>query len=592
MKGHIPQEIIEEIRRRSNIVELVSQFVTLKKAGRNYVGLCPFHREKTPSFTVNPEKQIFYCFGCGEGGNEISFLMKFQDIAFPEAARSVAAKRGIVIPESEVGESKKKGASEREELLKVNRLAKEFFLKNILSDKGTSAREYLSQRGMGVDVINTFFLGYAPPGWRNLMNYLVYSKVSEGLLRKSGLLVFRDDGKSYDRFRARLIFPIESIDGDVIAFGGRELDGGEPKYLNSPESPIYIKGDNLYGLSKTRNAIRSKDFVIVVEGYFDLLSLWNAGITNAVATLGTALTKRQVSLIGRFTRNVAVLFDGDEGGRTAVERSLPLFLEAGMSARVVVLPEGSDPDDYVKRKGGEALTGLIDGAPSMVDYYIDSVIKSREKFDGNGRLAREIIFFIKNIPDVIQRNLFIKRASEKLGVDQQVIKDEVNRGSDLNKSKEPFKPSGQVIDPVELYLIYLMVEFPERIPFVRKHNILTYCTLSSLRKLGQRIVELYEERGTVTMSEAIDEAGGSDVGEHLLRLAMDDPPEDSIAERILHDTMGKIKVRWYRERRRNINQRLLEARESGDRLLCDRLLTEKEQLLKEEKTDGAFRPVS
>lgn len=581
MKGHIPQDTIEELRNRSNIVELVSEFVALKKAGRNYVGLCPFHTEKTPSFSVNPDKQICYCFGCGEGGNEISFLMKIQDVSFPEAVRRLASRRGVLIPEPEATEAQKKNAAERAGLLKVHRLAADFFARNLFSERGKPTREYLAGRGLAAPAGETFVLGYAPPGWRNLQNHLAASRVPEELLRKSGLVIFKDNGRSYDRFRGRLMFPIENMQGDVIAFGGRELDGGEPKYLNSPESPIYSKGDNLYGLSRTRDDIRSRDSVILVEGYFDLLALWSAGIRNVAATLGTALTKRQVSLMGRLTRNVIVLFDGDEGGRSAVERSLPLFLEQGMSASVVVLPDGTDPDDYVRQRGAEALYSLIAGAVPMVDYYIEAVMKNRGSLEEQALLARETISFIKSIPDVIQRNLFVKRCAEKLGVDQQLIKDEVNRGWEQKTTVAPSRSpgTGGEVDPVELYLVYLMIEFPDRIPLVTASGVLNLCSRSPLRDLGEHIAGAFEKGGGITMSEVIGETREGEVRDHLLRLAMDTRPDASIVDRIFDDTLGKIKDRWYREESRTLSRRLVEARERGDRELCDRLLVEKEQLL-------------
>ncbi len=588
LKGHIPQEIIEEIRNRSNIVELVSEFVTLKKTGRNYVGLCPFHTEKTPSFSVNPEKQICYCFGCGEGGNELSFLMKVQNISFPEAARKLAERRGIDIPERHATEGEKTRASARAGLVKVNRLAQSFFADNYASQRGRSARDYLLQRGMSETTVERFSLGYAPPGWRNLKDYLEASGVPERLLRESGLIIYRDDGKSYDRFRERLIFPIESVGGDIIGFGGRQLGQGEPKYLNSPETPLYTKGDNLYGLFRTRDDIRTRDFVIMVEGYFDVLSLWNAGITNVVATLGTALTRRQVTLIGRYTRNVVLLYDSDEGGRGAVERSIPLFLEAGISATVVELPEGSDPDDYVRNQGREALEARILRASPLVDYYIDRIMKDRDVLDGGANLARETVAFIKTISDVIQRNLFIKRCAEKLGLDQKVIKDEVNRESAKREPASPARRSGSALDPVEIHLVHLMIEFPHLIPVVRESGIVSYCFDPVLGELASRVATLYEQKGSVSLAEVMNDYSESTVTERLLELALGESPDAVIVERMLRDTIKKIKTRWYRERHRNLKQQLIEAREKGDEGLSNSLLAEKAQLLSREKQDASW----
>ncbi|OPL16503.1 MAG: hypothetical protein AVO39_01120 [delta proteobacterium MLS_D] len=589
LKGHIPQDVIEEIRSRSNIVELVSEYVTLKKAGKNYVGLCPFHQEKTPSFTVNPDKQICYCFGCGEGGNEISFLMKIQNISFPEAVRKLAARRGIVIPEERPAGGERRRDEERAGLIKVNRLAQGFFEKNMMSGKGKQAREYLAGRGMSDSVVKTFALGYAPEGWRNLRDHLTALRVPDELLRKSGLVVFKNERQVYDRFRNRIIFPIENLSGEIVAFGGRELGGGEPKYLNSPETPLYVKGDNLYGLFRTKDEIRSKDMAILVEGYFDLLALWNAGVQNVFATLGTALTRRQASLIGRFTRNVALLFDGDAAGRAAVERSLPLFLEEGIAARVVILPDGSDPDDYVRKYGRESLEGLIHKAPTMVDYYIDGIMNNADRFEGTTRLARETIAFIRNIPDVIQRNLFIKRCAEKLGLDQGMLKEEVNRESRRGGPAVPERRPGSTVDPVELYLLYLMIEFPRKIPFVRESGILECCNEPALRTLGGRIVEIFEKRGTVTMAEIMNEQTEGGVTDRLLAMAVNDPPEEAIVDRMFHDTMKKIKTHWYRERHRALKRRLVEAHERRDAQQCDNLLMEKAQLLNQEQKDHILR---
>jgi len=339
LKGHIPEEIIEDIKARANIVEIVSEYVSLKKTGRNFVGLCPFHKEKSPSFTVNPEKQIFYCFGCGEGGNAVTFIMKTNEMTYPEAIRRLAARLGIIIPERKVTPSEKRRASDREKLNRINAMASAHFSKNFASTRGKVARDYMTKRGMDEAIIKDFRVGYSFDEWRNLKDFYERNGVPLALVEKAGLIIGKDNGQFYDRFRGRLIFPIVDLNGNVIAFGGSVLGVGEPKYLNSPESPVYSKGKTLYGLYQTKDDIRKSDFAIIVEGYFDLISLWSSGIRNVIATLGTALTKNQIELVRRFTRNIVILFDPDEGGRSAVERSLQLFLEEKIHAKVVVLPD-------------------------------------------------------------------------------------------------------------------------------------------------------------------------------------------------------------------------------------------------------------
>jgi DNA primase len=282
---------IEEIKSRVDIVELVSEYVTLKKAGRNYSGLCPFHQEKTGSFTVNREKQIFYCFGCGQGGNAITFLMKIANKTFPEAIKDLAEKTGVVLPTRLTSSEDRKNDTIRECIASLNLGAAQQFARNLYSPAGKVARDYLQNRGITEETVKQFRLGYVPDTWRSLTDYIEGGGTSLKLAEQGGLIIAGKEGSYYDRFRGRLMFPIENVFGEIVAFGGRILEKGEPKYLNSPESPVYIKGRNLYGLYKTKEEIRKKGFALIVEGYFDLISLWNAGIGNVVATLGTALTR-------------------------------------------------------------------------------------------------------------------------------------------------------------------------------------------------------------------------------------------------------------------------------------------------------------
>ncbi|MGZ3596708.1 MAG: DNA primase, partial [Syntrophales bacterium] len=334
MNGHIAPDKIEEVKRRADIVDLVSEYVTLKKGGKNFLGLCPFHKEKTPSFTVNRDKQIFYCFGCGEGGNVLTFLMKMSEMSFPEAVRHLAGKTGVIIPERILTRQEKESSSVRNEVSHINKMAAAYFAKNLFSQAGKEARDYLRKRGIQDDVIKEFGLGYALDGWRHLRDYFEKASISLKLVEQSGLVIPKANGGGsfYDRFRGRLIFPIEDVGGSVIAFGGRIIGSGEPKYLNTSESPVYIKGRNLYGLNRTKEDIRKKGYAILVEGYFDLITLWASGVRNVIATLGTALTREHVDLMRRYTSHVAVVFDPDEAGKKALTRSIELFLSGNMHA--------------------------------------------------------------------------------------------------------------------------------------------------------------------------------------------------------------------------------------------------------------------
>ena len=586
MKGTIPEDRIEEIRNRVNIVDLVSEYVTLKKAGRNHIGLCPFHREKTPSFTVNAEKQIYHCFGCGEGGNAFSFLMKVNNMTFPEAVRHLAGKLGVTLPSRELSAEERSHRDLRESLIRANRIAAAFYEKTLRSAAGSRCREYLETRGIRPAVVETFRLGYAPDGWRALRDHLQREKVSQRHAELAGLLVARPDGDGYDRFRGRLMFPIEDINGSVIAFGGRIIGDGEPKYLNSPESALYVKGRNLYGLSRAKNALRKDETLIIVEGYFDLLALWNAGLSNVVATLGTALTREQVDLIRRYTGSVAVTFDTDAGGKAALERSMSLFLERGMKAKAVVLPEGKDPDEFVSRHGRDAFLEEIRRARALVDYYIDEVIGTTRTLDERRDAWKAALPFMAGIADPVERGQFMQRVAERLGVDEGLVRREVSRLEAAQRQPEspPARRTTGPVDPVELSLVRMMIENPARVREIDRENLLACFTSGPLKSLGESIVESHRRGQPARLAELIERVADRAVREKLLEAAFSaEPRDDALRDRLFDDTVRKIRQRWYREKQRDLRVRLLRAQEAGDQDLCNRLLDEKERLRHEQK---------
>lgn len=594
MQGLIPDHTIEEIKQRADIVDVVSEYVTLKKAGRNFLGICPFHKEKTPSFTVSREKQMFYCFGCGQGGHVFTFLMKMSNMSFPETARHLAKRTGIVIPEQRAathGEKLQYGI--HEQVNRINEMAAAYFVENLFSPVGAGAREYLKTRGIGDDIVKEFRLGYAEDVWRALRNYFERRKIPLALVAQAGLVVSRKEGEEggdfYDRFRGRLIFPIEDAGGRVVAFGGRIIGQGEPKYLNSPETPVFSKGKNLYGLNRARDDIRMSGYAILVEGYFDLIALRNVGIVNVLATLGTALTKEQVGMLRRYTGHVAVLFDADEAGRRALERSLQLFLGGGIQAKAVVLPRGYDPDDYVRKFGKESLKNIIDRAPSMVDYYIENIVGKREALEEKRDAARDALSFMSGLDDAIERNLFLKRISEKLGIDQDVLKREAifypasPSDSSLKNTRE--KAVGDV-DKVELSLILFMLEHPESMAQAREEAVLDYFSDNDLRGLGETMLTMLDEDGGqhLTASFLLERLTEGPLKKRFLNALFEERPyNEKVMTRFLTDTIKQIKRKWYKRRNRSLVRELVKAQERGDRDLCSRLLLEKEKLLREEK---------
>lgn len=591
MRGSIPEDKIEEVRRRTDIVSLVGEYVTLKKAGRNYLGLCPFHREKTPSFTVSPDKQMYYCFGCSEGGNAVSFLRKLNNLTFPEAIRHLAGKTGVVISDRPLSREERERSTLAEQIRRVNGLAAEYYVRMLQSPAGEGARDYLLKRGIEAEAIRIFRIGLAPEGWQNLLDFLDRKGIPPKLAEQAGLAIPRaGEGARghYDRFRGRLMIPIEDVDGHVIAFGGRVMGTGEPKYMNSPESPVYTKGNNLYGLSRTREAIRQAGFSLLVEGYFDLIALWGAGIQNVVATLGTALTRTQVDLLRRYAPRVAVVFDPDEAGRKALARSLELFLTGNVHAKAVILPDGLDPDDFVRTRGRERMEELVAHAVPMVDYYIEEILGGRGTLEEDRDKLREAVAFISRIEDAVERNFFIKKVAERLNVDEGVLKDEVRRvlSHEAVPPATPVKKgSARELDHLELSLIHMMMECPNRIPAVAS-AVLECFTSEELRSLGERLLTAAEKQGEAIsdLFSIVNDLEEGPVKAKLLNLLMGENPYPAeLIDRLMADTIRKIRERSNKERDIILTRRIREAERVKDQELYNRLVEEKNRILLKDK---------
>lgn len=592
----IPADAVEEVRRRNDIVEVVSSYVSLRKAGRNYVGLCPFHGEKTPSFTVNREKQIFYCFGCGEGGNVVTFVMKVNAMTFPEAIRHLASRAGVSLPERRLTAAEREKVSRREQIFEVNTLAEGYFRRSLHSPAGERARAYLKNRGLKEETIETFRLGYSPEGWRNLRDFLASRRVKLELAEEAGLVVKGQKGGYYDRFRDRLIFPIHDTNGRVVAFGGRVIGEGEPKYLNSPESPVYVKGRILYGLGINREAVRREGYAIVVEGYLDLLTLWDRGIKNVVATLGTALTRDHVDLLRRFADGAAVVFDADEAGRKALSRSLGLFLAGGLPCRAVVLPEGYDPDDHVRAFGPEGFGELVAKARPAVEYYIDTVFGTRGAVDMDRTRLRESLSFLAAIENPVERNLFIRRIADRIGVDEVVLKREIGSTGGEHQVGAPeravreARTSGSKADPLEVELIRIFMENPGSVPLSTMREALGYYESEELRRFGGRLCDLPPEKIGADCAALLDGLADEGLRATLLgALVTRTSQGEGDLERYFNDACRQIRRKWYRRRHRLLRMALLKAQEEGNEGEVRKLLEEKERLLQEEKEEAPKR---
>lgn len=412
----IPPEKIEEIRNATDIVDMIGSFVPLKKRGKNYIGLCPFHTEKTASFNVSPERQMYHCFGCGVGGNAVTFLMEYEKISFVEAIRSLADKAGIFIPKS--SRDQEEIASEQEQLYEVSREAGLFYYKCLSeTTEGKFALEYFHHRGFSDETIKTFGLGYSPNSWEALIDHAIEKKFPIELLEKAGLVRRRDDRSYHDYFRGRAMFPVFSTTGRVIGFGARKLYEDDPlgKYINSPETLIYNKSKILYGIYNTKDAIREKDSVILVEGYVDLISVYQAGVRNVVASSGTALTQEQIQLISRYTKKIIIVYDADSAGSKAALRGVNLILENDLDVRIVSLPNGEDPDSFVRSKGGKAFGSLVENSISFIDFIAQSYEREGklQTPEGQSQTVRAIVQTIAKMKDELKRNFYIRQVAEK-----------------------------------------------------------------------------------------------------------------------------------------------------------------------------------
>lgn len=419
-RGLISDDIINQIRDRVDIADLVSQHISLSKAGQNLKGLCPFHQEKSPSFTVSPSRQIFHCFGCGAGGNVFTFLTRITGASFPEVVRDLGRKVGIEVDDSTAHTGAQ--ASQANRVEQLNRAAAAWFQQNLRDERiGAGAREYLASRGIQQSTIDRFGIGVAPAEWDAGLKALTKTGFSQGDLATAGLIVARDSGSGfYDRFRGRVMFTITDLRRRVVGFGGRVLGEGMPKYLNSPDTPLFKKGQTLFAFDHARESIARTKSVVVVEGYFDAIALHQAGITQTVATLGTALTPEHVQALRRFAANVVLLFDPDAAGVRAALRGLDLFVNSGLGVKVITLPDGDDPDTFVRKEGPGAFERLEEGAPSLLDYALDHSVKQAEagSLESRIRSVDEVLRILQQSEHPIEREERIRVVAERLGINQ------------------------------------------------------------------------------------------------------------------------------------------------------------------------------
>jgi len=461
-----PQGFLDDVKAQTDIVSIIGEVVSLRKTGGTFKGLCPFHEEKTASFNVNGEKGFFKCFGCGVGGDVFSFVERHQKLSFPEVVRHLAARAGIQVPELAGGADDRAAAAEREALLTLHEQATVFYREQLDQPAGGRARKELENRGLKPETIETFRYGFAPAAGReSLHGRFADLKVPTALQIRSGLVIERDGGTLVDRFRNRLMIPIARETGSVVAFGGRALEAGQvPKYLNSPETPVYTKSRTLYGLDVTKGAIRKHNYCVLVEGYFDLAQVWQAGVQPVAALCGTALTSAQSRILKRFASKVVISFDPDAAGRGAAARSSEQLVAEGFQVNVALLPDGSDPDAFIQARGGQPYTELLKGSRPYLEFLLDRASAGRDmtRPDSRRTFLNEMLAVAATIPDAAERDQFADRLAHKARVTEGVVRDEIRKAAAEKRREAPALAIRSMVRlrPAEQGLLWALVRRP------------------------------------------------------------------------------------------------------------------------------------
>jgi DNA primase len=566
MDGNIPDEVIEEVRARTDITAFISQYVQLKKTGRNFLGLCPFHSEKTPSFSVAPDKQIFHCFGCGASGNVFSFLMKSEGITFPEAVRVLAGRAGIRLPDVEVSPAAEHRRRKKERLLEALQLAAGFY-QDVLAhtEAGNSARRYLEKRGLSPETVRRFGLGFAPDSWSSLKNFLCNKGFTYQELLIAGLLSESEKKTVYDRFRNRVIFPIHSQRGEVIAFGGRVLGEGSPKYLNSPETPLYDKGRNLYALHLAKEAIRKERQAVVFEGYMDVITAHQAGITHVVATLGTSLTEIQGRLLQSWAEEVLLVYDADAAGLTATWRGLQVLRQAGCLVKVGRLPAGTDPDGFIAGFGGEAFRErILETALLLGDWQLQVLAEQHnlEKNDERLRFVDKLTASLLSVENAVERDSYLEKAAALLKVPVETVREELRkklRSSGRSPSQRqrvvPTLPSGTYLttdERVPVQILSLLSRFPDLISEVAA-EIQLQDFPAELQPVLAEIMRKRENFTPARLHELLPEGRYQQL---LGGLLMQEEYEGNIAKRAIQDCVRRYKRLQSARRRKELEEKM------------------------------------
>jgi DNA primase, catalytic core len=582
-----PESFIAQIKDAVNLVTVISESVSLKKTGRNYQGLCPFHPEKTPSFMVNEEKQIFHCFGCGLGGNVFTFLMHYHHLSFPEAVGELAERQGIPIPKTQSGRASEERPDLKEDLRRLNSQAADFYHHLLMKEKiGQKGREYLKFRKMNGKLAEEFYLGYAPEGWDRLVSFLTLEKAPLPLVEQSGLIIKKEKGGHYDRFRNRIIFPIFDEQKRVIGFGGRALGEETPKYLNSPESAVFNKGRVLYGLPQAAPVIRRLNQAVIVEGYFDLLSLHLHGFKQAVATLGTALGSFHIRKLKGMAEDLVLLFDGDPPGIQAALRSVSLFQQEGVSARIKVLPPNSDPDSFLFQVGPERFAIELQQAEPMMTFFFNQQIKEvKPQVQDQARMVARLVPYLKALSSEVERAYYAGWVSDKLKIPESVL------WKSLKDSKTSRRSSSRIQDSLnegkvpglEWHMIEALMRIPKAASLLLNEDWRDIFESQEARVIYESIQKIYQQQGEVNPSLLLDHLEDQVLKNRVSALAIQAFVDQKDEETFLSDLLKRIHLKQLQQQEKALYREIRSKEQSGITEELRSLLVMKKDLLQRRK---------
>lgn len=569
-------EIVDQIRQVASIVEIASAYTNLKRRGKKFVGLCPFHSEKDPSFTVDDEKQLFHCFGCGQGGDVFTLVMEKENLDFPEAMKFLAQKYNIPLPQQRSLSPQTQKLEEK--LLKINEMALAFFRRNLsTTSEGKKALEYLKKRDFSEETIQELKIGYALNSWDSLLSHFQGRNIPSALVEKAGLAVpGQKKDEFYDRFRGRVIFPIFNLTGKVVAFGGRTVVQAEPKYLNSPDSPVYSKGKILYGLNFTKEAIRQNGELVLVEGYTDFASLYQAGIKNCAASLGTSLTSEQAFLAMRFSQKIIINYDGDSAGKMATSRAISILFEKGMETNVLILPENLDPDSFLKKYGKSRYEEFAKSSVPLVKFLIDC-FKPEKKSMSIGekiKVAQDIIRVIQLNPNTMAGGEYLKKLAEYLSIEEQVLRDTVRRKQN-NKKTETEK---ELLLPAEKRLLLILIENGHvgrvLMPEIKDEDFKGLMSESIFRFIR----ECYRKEGKFVL-HGLNQSLAPPIAGYLSQLLMEESAEATVEEAL--DCLHALRKISLQNKLIELQEEIVRLERKGEQERLTSLLSLKQDLIKQ-----------